>query len=70
MNLFFENRLGVDGLKLGSKVGKALSAAVRAAAGIVEGITIVMDFVAITTPEVRYCISISCQQDEEDGLVL
>ena len=51
VDLFFENGLGVDGLELRSEVGEALCAAVRTAAGIIEGVTIVMDFFAITAPE-------------------
>lgn len=51
VNLFFENWFRIDSLELSSEVGEALCAAIRTATGLVEGVTIVMDFLSIPAPE-------------------
>jgi hypothetical protein len=59
VELFFEDRLGLDGLKLGLEVLKLVGRGVAAAAGVVQGVWHVFNFVAVSAPGVMLILVIS-----------
>jgi hypothetical protein len=59
VELFFEDRLGLDGLKLGLEVLKLVGRGVTAATGVVQGVWHIFNFIAVSAPGVMLVLVMS-----------